>query len=48
MLYAHPMIEDPIIYTDGKDERELDLRPDGVDCIPVLGMSSYQPSATCG
>lgn len=36
------MVEDPIIYKDTKDDRELDLRPDGVDCIPVLGMSSYQ------
>ena len=36
------MIEDPIIYKDTKDDRELDLRPDGIDCIPVLGMSSYQ------
>ncbi|MGN0846800.1 MAG: helix-turn-helix domain-containing protein [Kiritimatiellia bacterium] len=36
------MVEDPIIYQDTKDDRELDLRPDGVDCIPVLGMSSFK------
>ena len=36
------MIKDPIIYKDAPGDRELDLRPDGVGCIPVLGMSSYQ------
>ena len=35
------MIEDPIIYRDNPDDRVLDLRPDGVSCIPVLGMSSF-------
>ena len=36
------MLEDPIIYRDNKGDRVLDLRPDGVDCLPVLGMSSYR------
>ena len=36
------MIKDPIIYKDSPGDRELDLRPDGVDCIPVSGMSNYQ------
>ena len=35
------MIEDPIIYRDLPNDRVLDLRPDGVGCIPVLGMSSF-------
>ena len=35
------MIEDPIIYRDNPDDRVLDLRPDGVSCLPVLGMSSF-------
>lgn len=35
------MLRDPIIYRDNPDDRVLDLRPDGVDCIPVLGMSNF-------
>ena len=35
------MLTDPIIYCDRPGERLLDLRPDGVDCIPALGLSSY-------
>lgn len=35
------MQTDPIIYCDRPGERLLDLRPDGVDCIPALGLSSY-------
>ena len=33
---------DPIVYIDGKERRTLDLRPDGVVCIPVLGLSNFQ------
>ena len=36
------MTKDPIIYQDTPDDRTLDLRPDGVDVLPVLGMSSYR------
>jgi AraC-like DNA-binding protein len=32
---------DPVIYRDKPGDRLLDLRPDGVGCIPALGMSSY-------
>ena len=35
-------LTDPIVYVDGKERRTLDLRPDGVDCIPLLGMSNFQ------
>ena len=35
------MIADKIVYCDNPDYRVLDLRPDGVDCIPVLGFSSF-------
>ena len=36
------MTKDPIVYQDTPDDRTLDLRPDGVDVLPVLGMSSYR------
>lgn len=35
------MEEDPIIYSDRPGYRVLDLRPDGVSCIPVIGMSDF-------
>lgn len=35
------MLRDPIIYRDSPDDRVLDLRPDGIDCIPVLGKSNF-------
>ena len=35
------MVADKIIYRDEPDFRVLDLRPDGVDCIPVLGLSDF-------
>ena len=35
------MVADPIIYRDEPRFRVLDLRPDGVDCIPVLGYSNF-------
>ena len=35
------MLKDPIIYRDSPDDRVLDLRPDGIDCIPVLGKSNF-------
>ena len=37
---------DPIVYVDGKERRTLDLRPDGVACIPVLGLSNFQSART--
>ena len=37
---------DPIVYVDGKERRTLDLRPDGVVCIPVLGLSNFQSVRT--
>lgn len=36
------MTKDPIVYQDTSDDRALDLRPDGVDVIPLLGKSSYR------
>lgn len=35
------MIADKITYCDNPGYRVLDLRPDGVDCIPVLGFSDF-------
>ena len=35
------MTADRITYCDEPGYRVLDLRPDGVDCIPVLGFSSF-------
>ena len=32
---------DPIVYRDKPGDRLIDLRPDGAECIPALGMSSY-------
>jgi AraC-like DNA-binding protein len=37
---------DPIVYIDGNERRTLDLRPDGVACIPVLGLSNFQTART--
>ena len=37
---------DPIVYVDGKERRTLDLRPAGVACIPVLGLSNFQTART--
>ena len=34
--------EDPIVYENGKERRTLDLRPYGVACIPLLGLSNFQ------
>ena len=39
-------LTDPIVYVDGKERRTLDLRPDGVDCIPLLGLSNFQSVRT--
>ena len=33
---------DPIIYENGRERRTLDLRPDGVECMPLLGLSNFQ------
>lgn len=35
------MTFDPIVYQDEPGRRVLDLRPCGVDCIPVLGLSDF-------
>ena len=35
------MIADKITYCDEPGFRVLDLRPDGIDCIPVLGFSDF-------
>jgi len=35
------MTEDPICYQDNPGRRVLDLRPCGVDCIPVLGLTDF-------
>lgn len=32
---------DPIVYEDGTERRTLDLRPDGIACIPLLGLSNF-------
>lgn len=37
---------DPNIYEEGKERRTLDLRPDGVACIPLLGLSNFQSART--
>lgn len=35
------MTLDPIVYQDSSECRVLDLRPDGIDCLPVVGLSSF-------
>ena len=35
------MLVDANVYVDGKERRTLDLRPDGVACIPLLGLSNF-------
>jgi len=35
------MTQNPIVYQDRPGRRVLDLRPYGVDCIPVLGLSDF-------
>ena len=37
---------DPNIYEEGKERRTLDLRPHGVSCIPLLGLSNFQSVRT--
>ncbi len=39
---SHRYANDPNVYLDGKERRSLDLRPYGVDCIPLLGLSNFQ------
>ena len=36
------IVHDTNDYMDRPEKRVLDLRPDGADCIPVLGVSNYQ------
>ena len=33
---------DRIKYDDGEDWRIVDLRPDGYDCVPLLGRCSFK------
>lgn len=35
-------VVDPNVYEEGKERRTLDLRPYGVSCIPLLGLSNFQ------
>lgn len=37
---------DENVYEDGAERRTIDLRPDGIDCIPVLGLSNFQSVRT--
>lgn len=37
---------DSNVYVDGKERRTLDLRPDGLACIPLLGLSNFQSVRT--
>lgn len=37
---------DPVVYVDDGERRTLDLRPDGVGCIPLLGLSNFQSART--
>ena len=39
-------VVDPIVYEDGIERRSLDLRPEGIACIPVLGLSNFQSVRT--
>lgn len=41
-MMAERAAEDPNIYEDGIERRTLDLRPDGVSCIPLLALSNFQ------
>ena len=41
-MMAKRAAEDPNIYEDGIERRTLDLRPDGVSCIPLLALSNFQ------
>lgn len=41
-MKAERAAEDPIVYEDGVERRTLDLRPDGVSCIPLLALSNFQ------
>lgn len=38
--------DDPIVYENGKERRTLDLRPDGVSCVPLIGVSNFQSIRT--
>ena len=40
------MRADPNIYEEGRERRTLDLRPDGISCIPLLGLSNFQSIRT--
>ena len=37
---------DPNVYEDGIERRTLDLRPEGIACIPLLGLSNFQSIRT--
>lgn len=38
----HMIVKDPIIHYDRPGQRMLDLRPSGVDCIPLLSQSTFR------
>jgi len=41
-MSAKGIVADPNCYEDGAERRTLDLRPDGIACIPLLGLSNFQ------
>ncbi|MBR2837558.1 MAG: helix-turn-helix transcriptional regulator [Kiritimatiellae bacterium] len=43
---AGAVMVDPIVYEEGRERRTLDLRPDGVGCIPLLRLSNFQSIRT--
>lgn len=40
------MKADPNVYEEGRERRTLNLQPDGVMCIPLLGLSNFQSMRT--
>ena len=43
---ANRVHDDPIVYENGKERRTLDMRPDGVSCVPLIGLSNFQSIRT--
>ena len=46
MMKLKGIVEDPNVYEDGPERRTLDLRLEGVSCIPLLGFSNFQAVRT--
>lgn len=42
MMETQSVMRDKIVHCDMPGQRALDLRPHGVDCIPVLGLSDFR------